>query len=210
MGRYTGPSCRLCRREGIKLMLKGARCETAKCAMERKWRSFPPGQHNWRRGRGSEYGLRLREKQKVKRYYGVYEKQFMKYFRQAERIKGNTGAALLSLLERRLDNVIYKLGLAPSRAAARIIVGHGHVYVNGRRVDIPSYMARVGDKITIKDSQRSKKLMRAALEELGEPHVQNWLRLDMANLQAEVLAVPTREDVMIPVEEQMIVELCSQ
>ena len=138
MGRYTGPSCRLCRREGIKLMLKGARCETAKCAMERQWRSYPPGQHNWRRGRSSEYGMRLREKQKVKRYYGVFEKQFAKYFHQAER-QGNTGSALLSLLERRLDNVVYKLGLAPSRAAARQTVGHGHVHVNGRCVSVPSY-----------------------------------------------------------------------
>jgi small subunit ribosomal protein S4 len=210
MGRYTGPSCRLCRREGIKLMLKGARCETAKCAMERKWRNKPPGQHNWRRGRASEYGLRLREKQKVKRYYGVYEKQFIKYFHQAERTKGNTGAALLSLLERRLDNVLYKLGLAPSRASARIVVVHGHVHVNGRRVTIPSYQVCIGDKISIKDSERSKKMLRASLEELGEPHVQNWLKLDMVNLQAEVLAIPTRDDVMIPVEEQLIVELCSQ
>jgi small subunit ribosomal protein S4 len=191
-------------------MLKGARCETAKCAMERKWRTLPPGQHNWRRGRGSEYRLRLREKQKVKRYYGVYQRQFMKYFHQAERTKGDTGAALLSLLERRLDNVIYKLGLAPSRAAARTTVGYGHVHVNGRRVNFPGYLVLVGDKITIKDSDRSRKLIRAALEELGEPHVQNWLKLDVAGLQAEVLAIPTRDDVMIPVEEQLIVELCSQ
>ena len=210
MGRYTGPSCRLCRREGIKLMLKGARCETAKCAMERQWRSFPPGQHNWRRGRGSEYGMRLREKQKVKRYYGVFEKQFIKYFHQAERTKGNTGSALMSLLERRLDNVIYKLGLAPSRAAARQTISHGHLHVNGRCVNIPSFVVRVGDKLSVKDSERSKKLLRACLEELGEPHVQNWLRLDMTKLEAEVVALPTREDVMIPVEEQLIVELCSQ
>jgi len=118
MGRYTGPSCRQCRREGIKLMLKGTRCETAKCPMERQWRNFPPGMHSWRRGRGSQYRLRLREKQKVKRYYGVYEKQFMRYFHQAERQKGNTGAALLSILERRLDNVFCKLGLSPSPSAS--------------------------------------------------------------------------------------------
>ena len=210
MGRYTGPSCRLCRREGIKLMLKGARCETAKCPMERQWRNYPPGMHNWRRGRGSEYRLRLREKQKVKRYYGVFEKQFIKYFRQAERTRGNTGEALLSLLERRLDNVVHKLGLAPSRAAARQTVAHGHVYVNGRRVNIPSYLVSVGDKITIKDSERSRKLIQGRLEELGEPHVQSWLKLDLTRLEAEVVALPTREDVMIPVEEQLIVELCSQ
>ncbi|MCJ7544450.1 MAG: 30S ribosomal protein S4 [Phycisphaerae bacterium] len=210
MGRYTGPSCRLCRREGIKLMLRGARCETAKCAMERQWRSYPPGQHNWRRSRGSEYGMRLREKQKVKRYYGVFEKQFMKYFHHAERTKGNTGSALLSLLERRLDNVIYKLGLAPSRAAARQTVSHGHVHVNGRCVSVPSYRVRVGDRFTIKGSERSQKLIRSCLEELGEPHVQNWLTLDMTTLAGEVVALPTRDDVMIPVEEQLIVELCSQ
>ena len=210
MGRNTGPSCRLCRREGIKLMLKGARCETAKCPMERQWRNSPPGMHSWRRGRTSEYGVRLREKQKVKRYYGVYEKQFMKYFRMAERQKGNTGAALLSLLERRIDNVIYKLGFAPSRAAARQTISHGHVYVNGRRMNVPSYLVRVGDKLSIKPADRSQKLIRDSLEELGEPHVQNWLQLDMVKLGAEIIAVPTREDVTIPVEEQLIVELCSQ
>ena len=210
MGRHTGPSCRLCRREGIKLMLKGTRCETAKCPMERQWRNFPPGMHSWRRGRGSEYRLRLREKQKVKRYYGVFEKQFMRYFRRAERQKGNTGAALLSILERRLDNVFHKLGLAPSRASARQVICHGHVHVNGRRVNTPSHLVRVGDKIGIKDSERSKKFIRVWLEELGEPHVQNWLKVDLTKLEAEVLAVPTRDDVMIPVEEQLIVELCGQ
>jgi len=210
MGRYTGPVCRLCRREGIKLMLKGMRCETAKCPMERQWRSSPPGMHSWRRGRGSEYRLRLREKQKVKRYYGVYESQFMGYFRRAERQKGNTGAGLLSILERRLDNVFCKLGFAPSRASARQAINHGHVHVNGRRVNVASYLVKVGDKITIKDSERSRKLVRAWLEELGEPHVQNWLKLDLTKLEAEVLAVPTRDDVQIPVEEQLIVELCGQ
>jgi len=210
MGRYTGPSCRLCRREGIKMMLKGARCETAKCPMERQWRNSPPGQHNWRRGKSSEYGIRLREKQKVKRYYGVYEKQFVKYFQQAERQKGNTGSHLLSLLERRLDNVLYKLGWAPSRASARTTVSHGHIYVNGRPVNISSYLVKVGDKLTIKDAERSKKLIRSRMEELGEPHVQNWLRLDMVKLEADIIALPTREDVMIPIEEQLIVELCSQ
>lgn len=192
------------------LMLKGARCETAKCPIQRQWRNFPPGQHNWRRGRGSEYRLRLREKQKVKRFYGIYEKQFMKYFRQAERQKGNTGAALLGLLERRLDNVVHKLGFAPSRASARQLVSHGHLYVNGRPVSVGSYMVRVGDKLTIKPADKSQKRVRACLEELGEPHLQNWLKLDMSKLEAEVIAMPTRDDVTIPVEEQLIVELCSQ
>ncbi len=210
MGRYTGPSCRLCRREGIKLMLKGARCETAKCPMERQWRNFPPGMHSWRRGRSSEYGLRLREKQKVKRYYGIFEKQFKKCFRTAERMRGDTGVALLCLLERRLDNVLYKLGFAPSRAAGRQTIAHGHVYVNGRRLNVASYQMRVGDRVSIKDSDRSKNLIKARLEELGEPHVQDWMQLDLTKLSAEIVALPTRDDVMIPVEEQRIVELCSQ
>ncbi len=210
MGRYTGPSCRLCRREGIKLMLKGARCETAKCPMERQWRNSPPGMHRWRRGRGSEYRLRLREKQKVKRYYGVFEKQFMKYFHAAERVRGDTGAALLSILERRLDNVIYKLGFAPSRAAARQTICHGHVYVDQRRVNIASFLVKPGNRISIKDAAKSKQLIQLRLEELGEPHVQNWLQLDLVKMAADVTAIPTRDDVMIPVEEQRIVELCSQ
>ena len=210
MGRYTGPSCRLCRREGVKLMLKGTRCETAKCPMERQWRNNPPGMHSWRRGRGSEYRLRLREKQKVKRYYGVFEKQFMKYFHAAERIKGDTGAALLGMLERRLDNVIYKLGFAPSRAAARQTITHGHVHVRTRRINKPAYLGEVGDRSAIKESPKSKKMIQARLEELGEPHVQNWLRLDLTKMSADVVAKPTRDDVMIPVEEQRIVELCSQ
>jgi small subunit ribosomal protein S4 len=191
-------------------MLKGARCETAKCPMERQWRNNPPGQHNWRRRRASEYGIRLREKQKVKRYYGVFERQFMRYFRSAERQKANTGAALLGLLERRLDNVVYKLGLAPSRASARLTVGHGHVYVNGRRVNRPSLLVKAGDKVTIKPADKSKNLIRARLEELGEPSLQNWLALDIPQLEGTVLAMPTRDDVMIPVEVNLIVELCSR
>jgi small subunit ribosomal protein S4 len=210
MGRYIGPKCRLCRREGIKLMLKGARCETAKCPMEKQGRNFPPGPKSFRRGRGTEYSVRLREKQKVKRYYGVFEKQFMKYFHAAERQKGHTGAILLSLLERRLDNVVYKLGFALSHAGARQTISHGHVRVNGRRVDVPSYLVRVGDRLTIKDSEPSRKIVRASLEELGEPHVQNWLKLDQTALAADVIAVPTRDDVMIPVEDQLIVEFCSR
>ena len=210
MGRYTGPKCRLCRREGIKLMLKGTRCETSKCPMERQWRNHPPGQHNWRRGRISEYGLRLREKQKVKRYYGVFEKQFRKYFRAAERQKGNTGAALLGLLERRLDNVIHKLGFASSRVAARQMLGHGHICVDGRKVDVPSFLVHVGNRISVKDCEKSKKLVQDYLEELGEPSLQNWLSLDLTKLQAQVTALPTRDDVMVPVEEQLIVEMCSQ
>jgi small subunit ribosomal protein S4 len=179
-------------------MLKGARCDN------------PPGMHSWRRGRPSEYGVRLREKQKVKRFYGIFERQFMRYFKEAERVRANTGAALLSLLERRLDNVVYKLGFAPSRAAARMTITHGHIYLNGRRMNVPSYLVRTGDKVTIKPSDKAQNLVRRRLEELGEPQVQNWLSLDMTKLEGGVLAMPTRDDVTIPVEENLIVELCSR
>ncbi len=205
MGRYTGPTDKLSRREGINLMLKGARSESGK--IER--RMVPPGPHYWRRGRMSDYGTRLRETQKVKRYYGVRDRQFMKYFHQAERQKTDTGAALLSLLERRLDNVVHKLGLAPSRPSARQMVTHGHIYLNGRRMNIPSCRVSVGDIVTVKPAERSLGLARARLEEIGEPHLQNWLQLDMKKLEGTVTAVPTRDDVMIPVEEQLIVEFCS-
>jgi small subunit ribosomal protein S4 len=207
MGRYTGPTDRLSRREGVNLMLKGARALSGKT--ERRL-AQPPGMHNWRRGRISDYGLRLREKQKVKRYYGLRDRQFMNLFKQAERIKGNTGAVLLSLLERRLDNVVYKLGMARSRPEARQTVVHGHIYVNGRRCNIPSRQMQVGDKITIKPSDRSKNLVRVRLEEMGEPNLQNWLKLDMTQQAGEVVAMPTREDVNIPVEENLIVEFCSR
>jgi len=209
MGRYIGPVCRLCRREGIKLMLKGARCETAKCAMERQWRSQPPGMHAWRRRKATNYGVRLREKQKVKRYYGVLERQFMLYFRMAERSKGNTGDALLSLLERRLDNVVWKLGFCSSRRAARQAIAHGHVYVNGRRLNRPSYLAMQGDRISIKPSAKSQNLIRRTVGE-GDVSIQPWLLLDAQTLEGAVAALPTREDVQIPVEEQLIIEMCSR
>lgn len=207
MGRYTGPTDRLSRREGINLMLKGARSLNGKS--ERRLQT-PPGAHNWRRGRVSDYGLRLREKQKVKRYYGVRDKQFKNYFAKALKAKGNTGSLLLCLLERRLDNVVYKLGMAPSRPAARQTVAHGHICVNGRKVDVASFQVSVGDKISVKPSEKTKTLIRSRLEELGEPRLQNWLSLDMSQLTGEVVALPTREDVMIPVEEQLIVEFCSR
>ena len=209
MGRYIGPVCRLCRREGVKLMLKGARCETAKCAMERQWRNRPPGMHAWRRRKSGDYGVRLREKQKVKRYYGVFERQFMIYFRRAERMKGNTGEALLGLLERRLDNVVWKLGFAPSHRAARIAISHGHVHVNGRRLNRPSYLVYEGDRISTKPSERSRKFVRQALGD-GGPTVQSWLQLDAQSLEGTIAALPTREDVQIPVEEQLIIEMCSR
>jgi small subunit ribosomal protein S4 len=209
MARYIGPVCRLCRREAIKLMLKGARCETAKCAMERQWRNQPPGMHAWRRRKATDYGIRLREKQKVKRYYGVLERQFRIYFAMAERAKVNTGEALLSLLERRLDNTIYKLGFAPSHRSARQIVSHGHIYVNGRRVNRPSFLVSQGDRITIKPAERSQNMIKQVLGD-GGPPVQSWLQLEADKLEATVVGTPSREDVMIPVEENLIIEFCSR
>ena len=209
MGRYIGPVCRLCRREGVKLMLKGARCETAKCAMERQWRARAPGMHTWRRKSSGDYGVRLREKQKVKRYYGVFERQFLIYFRMAERMKANTGDALLGLLERRLDNVVWKLGFAASRRAARLAIVHGHVYMNGRRLSRPSFLVSQGDVISVKPSERSQKFIRVAVGD-GGPSVQEWLQLDAQNLEGTVAALPTRDDVQIPVEEQLIIEMCSR
>ena len=210
MGRYLGPSCKYCRREGMKLMLKGVRCETAKCPVEKKQRNLAPGMHGWRRGRASEYAVRLREKQKVKRYYGLLERQFMRYFHKAERIKGNTGETLLQLLERRLDNVVYKLNFAPSRKAARQLITHGHIYVNGRKVDISGYTIRVGDRITVKGSERSVKKVRQQLESNPNFVTQGWLQLDREKPGATIVALPSRDDVQIPVEEQLVVEFCSR
>ena len=210
MGRYLGSSCKHCRREGMKLMLKGARCETAKCPIEKKQRNLAPGMHGWRRSRASEYAVRLREKQKVKRYYGVLERQFMRYFHKAERTKGNTGEILLQLLERRLDNVVYKLNFAPSRKAARQLIAHGHVYVNGRKVNVPDYTTKVGDKMTVKGSDKSVKRIKLQLESNPNFTAQNWLQLDRDRPNAAVVALPAREDIQIPVEEQLVVEFCSR
>lgn len=210
MGRYLGPSCKICRREGMKLFLKGVKCETAKCQVERRQRNLAPGMHGWRRTRASEYAVRLREKQKVKRYYGLQERQFIRYFHRAERMKGNTGETLLQLLERRLDNVVYKLNLAPSRKAARQLITHGHVYVNGRKVDIADQTMKVGDKITIKRSDKSSKKIKQQLESNPNFTTQSWLQLDRDQPEATVVALPTRDDVQIPIEEQLVVEFCSR
>lgn len=191
-------------------MLKGPRCETAKCAIERRQRSLAPGQHGWRRGRNSEYAVRLREKQKVKRYYGLMERQFKKFFQMASKGTGNTGTNLLELLERRLDNVIFKLNFAPSRKAARQLIAHGHIYLNGRKVDVPDILVKVGDKITLKNSDHSRKLVKAQLEANPNFQVQNWLQLDASKPMATVVALPTRDDVQLPVEEQLVVEFCSR
>lgn len=210
MGRYLGSSCKHCRREGMKLMLKGIRCETAKCPVEKKQRNLAPGMHGWRRGRASEYAVRLREKQKVKRYYGVLDRQFMRYFHKAEHTKGNTGEILLQLLERRLDNVVYKLNFAPSRKAARQLIAHGHIYINGRKVNVPDYTISVGDKVTLKVSDKSVKKIKQQLESNPNFAAQAWLQLDREKPQATVVALPARDDVQIPVEEQLVVEFCSR
>ena len=210
MSRYLGPSCRLCRREGMKLMLKGGRCETAKCSLEKRERSMAPGMHGWRRGRRSDYGVRLREKQKVKRYHGLMEKQFMSYFRKAERRTGNTGEILLELLERRLGNVVYKLNFAPSRKSARQLITHGHIYLNGRRVDVPDITTKIGDMITLKNSDTSRKIVKAQLESNPNFAVQGWLQLDTAKPMATVVGIPTRDDIQLAVEEQLVVEFCSK
>jgi len=210
MGRYLGSSCKYCRREAMKLMLKGVRCETAKCPVEKKQRNLSPGMHSWRRGRASEYGVRLREKQKVKRYYGLLERQFMRYFHEAERMKGNTGEILLQLLERRLDNVLYKLNFAPSRKAARQLITHGHIYVKGRKVNISDYTIKVGDKITVKGSEKSKKKIKGQLESNPNFTTQSWLQVDSEKPEATIVALPTRDDIQIPVQEQLIVEFCSR
>lgn len=209
MGRYIGSVCRLCRREGIKLMLKGARCESAKCPMERQWRNNPPGRQSWRRRRASNYGVRLREKQKVKRYYGLYEKQFLRCFQVASKAPGNTGEELLQLLERRLDNVVWKLGFAPSHRASRLAIVHGHIAVNGRKLDRPNYRVRPGDLIGVRDRERSRKHIQMLLGE-SPPPLQPWLERDEKKLEGRVSDLPTREHVQIPVEEQLIVEMCSR
>lgn len=210
MGRYLGSSCKQCRREGMKLMLKGVRCETAKCPIEKKQRNVGPGMHGWRKGRSSDYGVRLREKQKIKRYYGILDRQFMRCFHRAEQIKGNTGENLLQLLEMRLDNVVYKLNFAPSRKAARQIICHGHIYVNGRKVNISDYTTKIGDKITIKKSQRSSKRIKEQLDSNPNYTTQGWLQLSRESSEATIVALPTRDDIQIPVAEQFIVEICSR
>ena len=210
MGRYLGSSCKFCRREGMKLMLKGTRCETGKCAVERRERHMAPGMHGWRRGRHSDYGVRLREKQKLKRYYGMMDKQFLMYFKKAESMKGNTGTNLLELLEMRFENIIYKLNFAPSRKAARQLISHGHIYVNGRRVNIPDVAMRIGDKITLKNSDKSRKTVKDQLASNPNFAPQGWLQLNADKPEATIVGFPTREDVQLVVEEQLVVEFCSR
>jgi small subunit ribosomal protein S4 len=209
VARYTGPVCRLCRRERMKLFLKGERCFKEKCAIER--RGYPPGQHGQRRGRRSlNYGPQLREKQKVKRIYGILEQQFRKYFQEAERRKGITGENLLILLERRLDNVVYSLGFASSRAQARQLVRHGHISVDGRRITIPSFQVREGQSIVVKENSKKNDFIRAAVESARGRGIPDWLELNAETFAGKVLTLPKREDIKLPIQEQLIVELYSK
>ena len=209
MARYIGPVCRLCRREGMKLFLKGERCYSDKCAIEK--RNVPPGQHGRsRKAKVVGYGIQLREKQKVKRTYGVLENQFRRYFEAADRTKGITGELLLQSLERRLDNVIYRVGYATSRAQARQLVRHGHFSVNGRKVDIPSYAVRQGDTISVRSTSSQNPTIQHAMEEVKGRGIPEWLLVDSAALSARISQLPTREQINLPVQEQLIVELYSK
>ena len=208
MARYRGSVCRLCRREGIKLYLKGSRCETAKCAIEK--RAYPPGQHGQGRTKFSGYGVQLREKQKVKRIYGVLEKPFRNYFFAADKKKGVTGENLLQNLELRFDNVIYRMGLAPSRNAARQLVRHKHFSVNGKKMDVPSYILKQGDTITPNPNKLKKKPVNEAIAGIKEKVLPEWLSFDVDSKQGVVQGMPTREDIKLPIEEQLIVELYSR
>ncbi len=209
MARYTEASCRLCRRENLKMFLKGDRCYSDKCAFER--RSYAPGQHGQNRFRKmSDYAVQLREKQKVKHMYGMLEGQFHKFFQEAEQKKGVTGDNLLMMLERRLDNVVYRLGFASSRDQARQMVRHNHFQLNNRKVNIPSFQVSVGDVITLKEKSRKNEIITDNLEGVARRGVPAWLELDATNFQATVKALPTREEVTMPIQEQLIVELYSK
>ena len=208
MARHIDPVCKLCRREGMKLFLKGDRCYSQKCAIEK--RNYPPGQHGQRRSKPSEYGLQLREKQKMKRIYGVLETQFRTYFEMAERQKGITGENLVRLLEQRLDNVVHRLGFAASRAQARTLVRHGHFRVNGRRVTVPSVLLRAGDVVEAQPQSRDLDVLKFALEGARKRRVPSWLELDAANFTGRVLTLPSKEEMAIPVQEQLVVALYSK
>jgi len=208
LARYIESACRLCRRENMKLYLKGDRCYSDKCAFER--RGYPPGQHGQGRAKFSSYGVQLREKQKVKRMYGLLEKQFRNFFAKAERKKGITGTNLLIFLERRLDNMIYRLGFANSRNEARQLVLHGHFSVNGHKVNIPSYLVDVGDVIELREKSRKVAKIGESLEAVARRGVPAWLELDKENYRGRIVALPSREDLTMPIREQLIVELYSK
>jgi len=208
MARYTGPVCRICRRHGLKLFLKGERCFGPKCAIER--RNYPPGDHGQRRRKLSEYANQLKEKQKSRYIYGVLERQFRNYFAKASQRKGITGANLLQMLERRMDNVVYRLGFASSRAMARQLVAHGHFLVNGKRVDIPAALVGVGAVVSLSQGSRNNEEIKMCLDTAKGRGVPAWLELDADGFQGTVKALPAREDVTMPIQEQLIVELYSK
>jgi len=208
LARYTNSVCRLCRRENLKLFLKGERCYTDKCAIER--RNYPPGQHGQSRRKFSDYGAQLREKQKVKRMYGLLERQFRNLFKEADRQKGITGENLLILLERRLDNTVYRLGFASSRNEARQLVRHNHFLVNQSKVNIPSYLVKPGDIIEVREKSKKMARILEALEGVERRGVPQWLELDKENMRGSVKALPTREDITLPIQEKLIVELYSK
>jgi small subunit ribosomal protein S4 len=208
LARYKESVCRLCRRENIKLFLKGDRCYSDKCAIER--RNYPPGQHGQKRPKFSEYSIQLREKQKLKRMYRLLEKQFRRTFAHATRAKGITGEALLVLLERRLDNVTYRLGFASSRAEARLLVRHGHILVNGKRVDVPSYFVRVGDVVSVQERSRQIGRILMALEGAQRRGVPEWAELDREACSGRIKLLPARSDITMPINEKLIVELYSK
>ncbi|MCL5966237.1 MAG: 30S ribosomal protein S4 [Deltaproteobacteria bacterium] len=208
MARYREAVCRLCRREGIELFLKGDRCFTDKCAIKR--RGYPPGQHGQRRPKHSDYGVQLREKQKAKRIYGLLERQFRNYFQKADRMKGKTGDNLLILLERRLDNVAYRLGFATTRRESRQLVRHGHFLIGGRKVNIPSYHVRAGETIELREKSRSLKALNDALDAVVRKGIPAWLELDRENFRGQVKEIPARTDITEPIQEHLIVELYSK
>lgn len=211
MARYTGPACKICRREGEKLFLKGDRCFTAKCAFEK--RSYPPGMHGRRarfRRKTTDFGTQLREKQKARRIYGVMERQFRRYFREAEKRKGVTGTNLLQMLESRLDNVVYRMGFAGSRAQARQLVTHGHFEVNGKKTDIPSFLVEPGDQIAVRERSRSSGYFQTVAEQMEHRFVPEWLSVDIEKLSGRVLSLPTREEIEAPVSDQLITEYYSR
>jgi small subunit ribosomal protein S4 len=208
VARYTGPVCRHCRREGLKLFLKGERCYTDKCAIER--RNYPPGEHGQARPKFSEYSIQLREKQKLRRIYGVLEGQFRRYFQMADRARGVTGETLLQLLERRLDNIVYRLGFATSRAEARQLVRHGHFRVNDRKVDVPSYLVRQGDTISVRERSRKVTRIQEALELAQRRGVPEWLDVSPETFSGIVKAFPARADLTMPINEKLVVELYSK
>ncbi|MEI6305460.1 MAG: 30S ribosomal protein S4 [Deltaproteobacteria bacterium] len=208
MARYTGPSCRLCRRENMELFLKGDRCYTDKCAIKR--RNYPPGQHGQSRSKTSSYGVQLREKQKVRRIYGILEQQFRGYFAEADRMKGVTGETLLSLLERRLDNAVYRLGFASSRIEARQLVRHGHFTLNGKKVNIPSIQLKAGDVVELREKSRKVTAINDSLDAVVRRGIPQWLELDKDAFKGTLKGLPVREDITTPIQEQLIVELYSK